>query len=183
MQVRGTGVAKRDRLVPHRGQFFGRLGAAPSGNLMSESPNAAACGQELADCLIEIRLPSFFAPARHPGGDTLSGMNSSFLDEPARPGMPSDPLSAPGTSTGLLERTEEQKAPGDSERFAHYVRKEKLTEAMITGKPVVALCGKVWTPSRNPDRYPVCPTCRKIREEMGSGRGEWPFGPGVPGEG
>lgn len=64
MQVRGTGVAKRDRLVPHRGQFFGRLGAAPSGNLMSESPNAAACGQELADCLIEIRLPSF---SRLPG--------------------------------------------------------------------------------------------------------------------
>lgn len=108
-----------------------------------------------------------------------------FLDEPAAPGGPtgpSEPDAAQHSSTGLLERTEEQKAPGDSERFAHYVSKDKLTEALITGKPVVALCGKVWTPTRNPDKYPVCPTCRKIREEMGRMGSQWPFGPDVPGE-
>lgn len=95
---------------------------------------------------------------------------------------PSEPDAAQHSSTGLLERTEEQKAPGDSERFAHYVSKDKLTESLITGKPVVALCGKVWTPTRNPDKYPVCPTCRKIREEMGRMGSQWPFGPDVPGE-
>lgn len=110
-------------------------------------------------------------------------MHDFFLDEPDAPSAPMPP-SGPGTATqssiDLLERTEEEKAPGDSERFAHYVRKEKIAEAMITGKPVVALCGKVWTPSRNPDKYPVCPTCKKIREDMGRMGNQWPFGSDVP---
>ena len=53
---------------------------------------------------------------------------------------------------------------GDHERFAHWVfPASAVTEAMVTGTPVVALCGKVWTPSRDPKRYPVCPTCDEIR--------------------
>ena len=42
--------------------------------------------------------------------------------------------------------------------------KEKLTEAMVMGTPVVALCGKVWVPSRDPQRFPVCPECKEIWE-------------------
>jgi Protein of unknown function (DUF3039) len=38
--------------------------------------------------------------------------------------------------------------PGDHERFAHYVRKEKIVESAVTGTPVTALCGKKWVPSR-----------------------------------
>ena len=98
----------------------------------------------------------------------------------------SSPDFSPDTNTqgglDVLERTEQEKAPGDSERFAHYVRKERITEAMIAGKPVVALCGKVWVPSRNPDRYPVCPTCKEIYKNMGKNGSSWPFGPDVPGE-
>ena len=49
---------------------------------------------------------------------------------------------------------------GDHERMAHIVfPKEKITEAMITGDPVIALCGKIWTPSRDPERFPVCAGC------------------------
>ena len=44
--------------------------------------------------------------------------------------------------------------------------KDKLTEAMVMGTPVVALCGKVWVPSRDPERFPVCPECREIWEGM-----------------
>ena len=33
--------------------------------------------------------------------------------------------------------------------------------------PVQALCGKKWVPNRNPDRYPVCPTCKEIFEKNG----------------
>ena len=50
---------------------------------------------------------------------------------------------------------------GDHERFSHYVEKDKLTEAMVMGTPVVALCGKVWVPSRAPEKYPVCPECKE----------------------
>lgn len=44
--------------------------------------------------------------------------------------------------------------------------KDKLTEAMVMGTPVVALCGKVWVPSRDPQRFPVCPECKEIWESM-----------------
>ena len=42
---------------------------------------------------------------------------------------------------------------GDHERFSHYVPKAKLTEAMVMGTPVTALCGKVWVPSRDPHAF------------------------------
>ena len=55
---------------------------------------------------------------------------------------------------------------GDHDRFAHYVRKADATRAAVEGTPVVALCGKVWVPSRDPDKYPVCKTCAEIREQL-----------------
>jgi len=59
---------------------------------------------------------------------------------------------------------------GDHDRFAHYVRKADAARAAVEGTPVRALCGKVWVPSRDPDRYPVCPTCAEIRARMIAGR-------------
>ena len=58
---------------------------------------------------------------------------------------------------------------GDHERFSHYVPKDKLTEAMVLGTPVVALCGKVWVPSRDPERFPTCPECQEIWQSMPPG--------------
>ncbi len=55
---------------------------------------------------------------------------------------------------------------GDRERFAHYVQKDKITESAVTGMPVIALCGKVWVPNRDPKKFPVCPECQKIYDEM-----------------
>lgn len=55
---------------------------------------------------------------------------------------------------------------GDRERFSHYVQKDKITESAVTGNPVIALCGKVWVPNRDPKKFPVCPECKKIYEEM-----------------
>lgn len=68
---------------------------------------------------------------------------------------------------GTLEKTNEKEElnptdDGDHERFSHYVRKEKITESMVTGKPVRALCGKKWVPSRDPEKFPICPTCKEI---------------------
>jgi len=74
---------------------------------------------------------------------------------------------------GLLTRgvtdgqTEESTQPlstddGDHERFSHYVRKEKIVESAVTGKPVRALCGKKWVPNRDPEKFPICPTCKEI---------------------
>ena len=42
----------------------------------------------------------------------------------------------------------------------------QILESAVTGKPVRALCGKKWTPGRNPDKFPVCPDCLKVYERM-----------------
>ncbi|RSX50226.1 hypothetical protein D2E23_1774 [Bifidobacterium callimiconis] len=83
------------------------------------------------------------------------------------------PLSTPdtGSGTAVLERpetkTEGQRTDdGDADRFAHYVSKERMAESRLTGRPVVALCGKVWVPKHNPSDYPVCPDCKRIYDEM-----------------
>nr|WP_232524832.1 DUF3039 domain-containing protein [Nocardioides mangrovicus] len=58
---------------------------------------------------------------------------------------------------------------GDHERFSHFVPKDRLMDAMVNGTPVVALCGKVWVPSRDPQRFPVCPECQEIWESLKHG--------------
>ena len=69
-----------------------------------------------------------------------------------------------------LEHEELQDAePGDHERFAHYVKKEKIVESAVTGTPVTALCGKKWIPTRDPEKFPICPTCKEIYEGMPRG--------------
>lgn len=45
-------------------------------------------------------------------------------------------------------------------------------ESAVSGTPVIALCGKVWVPGRDPKKYPVCPMCKEIYETMGSGGGD-----------
>lgn len=64
----------------------------------------------------------------------------------------------------LLE--DSQIEDGDHERFSHYVPKDKIVESAVTGKTIRALCGKKWTPSRDPERFPVCPDCKKVYERM-----------------
>src|SRR5690625_2212202 len=82
---------------------------------------------------------------------------------------PVDPQTS--ESTTVLEREElrEEASPGDAERYAHYVKKDKIASSAIEGGPVVALCGKVWTPSRDPKKYPVCPECKEIYEGLSGG--------------
>lgn len=79
-----------------------------------------------------------------------------------------------GTPDGgidTLERTTPDTAfgDGDHERFAHYVLGDKIVESQVMGTPLVALCGKVWVPSRDPSRFPVCPECKEIYESLGDG--------------
>jgi hypothetical protein len=58
---------------------------------------------------------------------------------------------------------------GDHERFAHYVKKDKIVDSSVFGTPVEALCGKVWVPSRDPKKFPVCPDCQRIYESLPQG--------------
>jgi len=56
----------------------------------------------------------------------------------------------------------------DRDRMAHIVLPASaVTEAIVTGKPCTALCGKTWVPSRDPKKYPLCGTCKELAESMG----------------
>jgi hypothetical protein len=60
----------------------------------------------------------------------------------------------------------EQLDEGDHDRYSHYVKKDKILTSALSGKPVIALCGKVWVPGRDPEKFPVCPTCKDIYEKL-----------------
>ncbi len=70
------------------------------------------------------------------------------------------PVQAPVQAPTIVEeRVPLDTDGGDHDRFAHYARKEDVTRAYITGEAITALCGKKWVPTRDPTRYPICPTC------------------------
>ena len=65
-------------------------------------------------------------------------------------------------NTQELEQLAINTNTGDHDVFAHYVEKDLITEALVNGTPVVALCGKIWVPFRDPSKYPICPICDEI---------------------
>ena len=83
-----------------------------------------------------------------------------------------DPEETTAGGVDVLDRelekilNEEQLEDGDHERFSHYVKKNRIMDSALSGSPVRALCGKVWTPGRDPETFPVCPECKKIYESM-----------------
>ena len=42
-----------------------------------------------------------------------------------------------------------------------------VVAGMINDTPVKSLCGKVWVPKNDPQRYPLCPTCKEIAQSKG----------------
>ena len=74
-------------------------------------------------------------------------------------------LTASGSAAGspeVIERPDTRTTDGDHDRFSHYVNKTALTRSAVSGEAVVALCGKKWVPTRDGERYPVCPACKEI---------------------
>ncbi len=88
------------------------------------------------------------------------------------------PISEPDTGFGTMveDRPVLSHGDGDHERFAHYVKKDKIVESAVTGAPIKALCGKKWVPGRDPSKFPVCPDCKRIYEGIpdrkGKGKGD-----------
>jgi len=56
--------------------------------------------------------------------------------------------------------------PGDHDRFQHYFKKKDVDDAIFTGKPAKALCGKKDIPTRPTSGLTVCPTCRENYEKL-----------------
>ncbi len=100
---------------------------------------------------------------------TSSGGLETILTETALP----DATVSPAHTEAPLDE-------GDHERMSHIVlegyRPDKgdfvsagpsVVEGIVNGTAVKALCGKIRVPSRDPKRYPLCPTCKEIAAARG----------------
>lgn len=103
-------------------------------------------------------------------------MSTSSADEE----VVSPPPAGAGTATISVPERADPSLEGDHERMSHIVLEgfrpgegefvpagTSVVESLVTGTPVRALCGKVWVPSRDPKRYPLCPTCKEIATRQG----------------
>lgn len=66
----------------------------------------------------------------------------------------------------LAEKIDETLTESGDPRYAHYADSVSVTEGYITGKSVLAVCGKLFVPSRDPKKFPVCPICKEIVEAL-----------------
>lgn len=79
-------------------------------------------------------------------------------------------LTGSGFGVDLLEDVEVSTTDnGDHDRFSHYVHKDDAMRGMVEGVPIMALCGKVWVPSRDGSKFPVCPECKEVFESIPEG--------------
>jgi hypothetical protein len=53
-----------------------------------------------------------------------------------------------------------------NKRFAHYAESVSVTEGYVMGTPVMAICGKLFVPSRDPKKFPLCPICKEIADAL-----------------
>ena len=83
---------------------------------------------------------------------------------------PGTTITLPAETTGVEVRPATD--DGDHERFAHIIRKSDQMKGYVMGESVRALCGKKWVPSRDPEKYPVCPTCLEVLGMLRAGGGD-----------
>ncbi len=63
----------------------------------------------------------------------------------------------------------------DPDKVAHVViPKAAVAEAYVNGAPVVALCGHVFVPHRNPENLPRCEPCFDVLNEARAAQGKPP---------
>ena len=73
-----------------------------------------------------------------------------------------EPMSSILESTELNNLDAEESGP----EFAHYAEAASVTEGYIMGRPVMAICGKLFVPSRDPNKFPICSICKNIAEAL-----------------
>ena len=66
----------------------------------------------------------------------------------------------------ILDKVQEELSNLDNNVYAHYAESVSVTEGYVMGRPVLALCGLFFVPSRDPQNFPVCPTCKEIVDAL-----------------
>jgi hypothetical protein len=71
------------------------------------------------------------------------------------------------STLGLIDTDLDQQLDDkDDESFAHYAESASVTEGYVMGTPVQAICGKIFVPSKNPERLRLCPICKEIMDAL-----------------
>jgi hypothetical protein len=70
------------------------------------------------------------------------------------------------SSADILEYVESDTEEAEEEHFAHYAESASITEGYVLGTPVLAICGKIFIPSRDPEKFPLCPICKEIADAL-----------------
>lgn len=68
--------------------------------------------------------------------------------------------------TSVLGDTETVDADTGGPKFAHYADSTSVTEGYILGKPVKAICGAFFVPSRDPKKFAICPICKELADAL-----------------
>lgn len=55
---------------------------------------------------------------------------------------------------------------GDHDKFQHYFLKKDISENLLTGKPMKALCGKIVSQQVDPKGRTVCPDCKYVYDNF-----------------
>ena len=69
-------------------------------------------------------------------------------------------------ATNLEEKLETRLTDSGEPRYAHYAESVSVTEGYVLGRAVVAICGAMFVPSRDPKKFPICPACKEIAEAL-----------------
>jgi hypothetical protein len=75
-------------------------------------------------------------------------------------------MSLVGSGVKVDSEAELDTNTGDHDKFSHYVHRDQMMESFVEGKPAVALCGKIWVPTRDGKKFPVCKVCKEIFETL-----------------
>lgn len=54
----------------------------------------------------------------------------------------------------------------EQDTFAHYADRDDVMEAFVYGVAVMALCGKIWIPTRDGSGHKICQTCKEIYSQL-----------------
>lgn len=70
------------------------------------------------------------------------------------------------TSSLVSVRSSDVEAKDGDPKYAHYGESASVTEGYVLGKPVLAICGALFIPSRDPVKFPICSVCKNIAEAL-----------------
>lgn len=62
----------------------------------------------------------------------------------------------------LVETRPNEQLDVDEPDVSHYCRRSDILRAYVEGTLVEALCGVLFVPTRDPERYPTCPECAAL---------------------